>query len=203
MSDTRTYAAGQVLSAVEALADGRELFSRSQVAQLCAMSYDSGRTAAYREDLAELHSVWEDRAERRQTYEQRVAGRITEMERAGEMTRLRAGLPPREPYRGGPVEWIDDGTPYDVLTAQDRRTIAVAEKIPPIGSQAAPGTREYAEGWREMRSRLTAWQWQNLTVGDSAPIGPRTLAGIQALDEEDQARRGDRHLRLVKESGAA
>jgi hypothetical protein len=206
MTDTRAYEAGHVLSAVEALADGRELFTRGQVSQLLAMAFDSGRTASYREDLAELHSRWEDATEPRRTYEQRVQQRITQMEEAAEMTRLRAGLPPRDPYLGGPVEWIDDGTPYNVLTRRDRDVIAAAEKIPPIGNQAQPGTREYAQGWREMRERLTPRQWENLTTGEYAPIGPRTLAAIKALDDESGAPAvdpGQRRLRLVKTSGGA
>lgn len=197
-----TYTAGSVLSAVEALDAVQQTFTRAQVGQLIAMAYDSGRTAGFRADLAELHSTWEDRAERRKTYEEKVSQRLAEMEHTAEMARIRAGRPVRKHYLGGPVEWGDVDAPYDVLTEQDRRTIAAAMLIPPVGSQAQPGTRQYAEGWREMRSRLTPWQWSNLTTGEHAPIGARTLAMIRDLDQADrQPQSGARHLRVVKDSG--
>lgn len=202
MTDTRVYEAGHVLSAVEALADGRELFTRSQVAQLIAMSFDSGRSVTHRANLADLYCTWEDHAERRSTYEQKVAARIAEMEEAGRMARLRAGQPERAPYMGGAVEWGDTDEPYDVLTRRDRDVIAAAEKIPPIGNQGEPGTREYAEGWRQMRATLTAWQWQTLTSGDHPPVGARTLAAIRDLDHADRTQ-GRRRLQLVKNSGGA
>src|SRR5918995_1852441 len=134
MSRTTSYEAGHVLSAADALAGGQETFTREQVAQLVAMAFDSGRTSTWLEDIAETVSVWEDRAEARATYEERVQQRIKEMEHRAEMARLRAGLPTKEPYLGGPVAWGDGSTPYDVLTRRDRDILAAAEKLTPIGS---------------------------------------------------------------------
>jgi hypothetical protein len=186
-----TYTAGNVLSAVQALDAGQESFTRAQVAHIAAMAYDAGRSSTFLEDLAETVTVWEDRAEQRLTYEQRVAARIAEMERNAAMNRLRAGLPPRPVYTGGPVPWGDVDAPYDVLSQRDRDIMAAAAKVKPVGNQAEPGTAAYIEGWLEMKATLTAAEWQNV----SASLSDRTLTAI------GKAHANGRHLRIVRDTG--
>lgn len=103
--DPPTLTAGVTLRAVEALETGQQTFTRAQVAYLLALAYDSGRTAAYREDLAEMHSTWEDRDERRRTYLERIAERLESYATAGERINSRLGRPKGYTYRGGPVDW--------------------------------------------------------------------------------------------------
>lgn len=104
--------AGTTLRAVAALRTHRT-FTADQTAYLMALAYDSGRTCAYREDLAEMHSVWEDHADRRRTYEQRVADRMAEMDRSARARAEREGRPYRI-HPGGPVDW-ETGQPVRIL----------------------------------------------------------------------------------------
>jgi len=103
--------AGNTINASRALPRQRT-FTREQVGYLMHLAYESGRTATYREGLAELHSVWEDRAERRRTYEGLVADRIAAYTAAAERINAKLGRPDGYRYDGGPVDW-DTGLPAD------------------------------------------------------------------------------------------
>lgn len=97
--------AGTILAAADALRSGRQTFTGQQVAFLLSLAYDSGRTATYREDVAEMHSVWEDRRAMRRTYEERVAERMAAYAAAAERINVKLGRPPGYVYLGGAVDW--------------------------------------------------------------------------------------------------
>jgi len=112
-------AAGEVLAAVDELRS-QQSFTRDQVARLMQLAFDSGRYAGYKEDLAELREVWASRAEQRESYEQRVTGRIADMERcaahlAVRMHEANGRLPWK--YEGGPVDW-ETGRPLRESASQ-------------------------------------------------------------------------------------
>lgn len=130
--------AGVTLKAVAALAR-QWAFTREQVVYLMALAYDSGRTAAYREDLAELHSVWEDRAERRRTYAQVVARRHAEMaESAAREARYRASRP--QPLRN-----LLDGMEWPAVAAPGSGRPAEWEGQCPC-PRTGPRTEEHPSG---------------------------------------------------------
>ena len=99
-----TRDAGTALRAATALQRGQQTFTGEQVAYLMHLAYDSGRTATYLADLAEQHCNWQDHAAERRTYEQLVADRLAEMDRAARVRAEREGRPYRI-YPGGPVDW--------------------------------------------------------------------------------------------------
>ncbi|MFG2165541.1 hypothetical protein [Micromonospora chersina] len=100
-----TPTAGGILAAAGALQDPtRQTFTRAEVAYLMRLAYDSGRTATYLEDVAELHATWARHPIHRPTAEQRYEQRLTEM--GGRDVA----------YRGGPVDW-ETGRPVRHLGA--------------------------------------------------------------------------------------
>ena len=96
--------AGVTLRAADALRQGQELYTADQVAYLLHLAYESGRTAAAGEDLAEVVACWAEHPLPTITRAQRVAQRIAEMEAAARRWWAEQGREYRE-YRGGPVEW--------------------------------------------------------------------------------------------------
>ncbi|MDM4721136.1 hypothetical protein QTQ03_16585 [Micromonospora sp. WMMA1363] len=105
-----TPSAGGILAASAALQDpNRDTFSRAEVAYLMHLAYDSGRTATRVDDIAHTVCCWDDRPLLRRTYEQRVAGELTDMDRAARAQAGREGRPYRV-HPGGPVDF-DTGRP--------------------------------------------------------------------------------------------
>lgn len=107
--------AGVTLAAADALNSGQQTYTRAQVAYLMRIAYDAGRTARQREDLAELHTVWDDKAWRRKTHEQIIAERLHDYAQAGERINTRLGRPAGYTHPGGPVDW-NTGRPIRHLT---------------------------------------------------------------------------------------
>lgn len=100
-----TPTAGGILAAADALQDPtRATFTREQVAYLMHLAYDAGRTATHLDDIARIHCTWVDNAERRRTYEQRVADELAAMDAAAQARAAREDRPYR-PHPGGPVDW--------------------------------------------------------------------------------------------------
>jgi hypothetical protein len=85
-------------------------YTDDQITYLMKLAFDCGRSATYREDLAELGCAWNDNAERRRTYEQRVTQRRAQMEADAARSNERLGRPPGYRYDGGPVDW-ETGSP--------------------------------------------------------------------------------------------
>jgi len=97
--------AGVTLRAADALRQGQqEVYTSAQVAYLLHLAYESGRTAAAGEDLAEAVACWAEHPLPRITRAQRVAQRIAEMEAAARRWWAEQGRTYQE-YRGGPVDW--------------------------------------------------------------------------------------------------
>lgn len=111
-----SLSAGVTLRAADALRQGQETFTSAQVAYLVALAFESGRTAAAGEDLAETVACWVEHANPRRVRGDRVAARVAEMEAAARRWAEQAGRQYR-PYRGGPVDWE---------TGQPVRTLGVA-----------------------------------------------------------------------------
>ncbi len=111
--------AGGILAAVEALADA-ETFTRGQVAYLVHLAFESGRTASYRDGLAELHGAWA-RSRWRRRYAELVADRVGAYGAAAARMNTRLGRPAGYRYDGGPVDW-DTGQPLDVPRQRSRRS---------------------------------------------------------------------------------
>lgn len=144
--------AGVTLKAARALPRQRT-FTREQVAYIVALAYDSGRTATYREDLAEMHSVWEDRAEMRRTYEQVVARRLADLEEsAAREARYQASRPKpmRNPLDG--VDWPPVATPGAGLPP-DR--VAVCP-CPRTGAKSDEHPSGHVVGWTPRTNRRAA-----------------------------------------------
>jgi hypothetical protein len=75
-----TPTAGGILAAAGALQDPtRQTFTRAEVAYLMRLAYDSGRTATYLDDIAELHATWARHPQHRVSGEQRYEQRLAEM----------------------------------------------------------------------------------------------------------------------------
>lgn len=110
-----TAPAGVILAAADALNSGQQAFTRAQAAYLMRIAYDAGRTARYREDLAELHSTWDGSTWRHKTNEQMVAERLSGYAQAGERINIRLGRPAGYTHPGGPVDW-NTGRPVRHLT---------------------------------------------------------------------------------------
>jgi hypothetical protein len=113
---TRTIpSAGGVLTAVDALQDpARQTFTREQVAYLLRLAYDSGRTAAYVGDLAELHADWARHPLQQVTAVERYADRMAEFEIAAMKVNAALGRPPGYRYDGGPVDF-ETGRPLQSM----------------------------------------------------------------------------------------
>lgn len=82
--------AGVTLRAVDALVIA-DTFTRDQVAYLMALAYESGRTAAFREDLAEVQVVWDASAQPRPTHEEAVTRRAASLPGHGIPVTMRGG----------------------------------------------------------------------------------------------------------------
>ncbi|MFY1588963.1 hypothetical protein ACN267_31235 [Micromonospora sp. WMMD734] len=105
MSHSTTPTAGGVLAAAAALQDPtRETYTREQVAYLMRLAYDSGRTATHLADVARIHCASVDSGWTRQTYEQRVAEEMAEMDHVARAVAAREGRTYRV-HPGGPVDW--------------------------------------------------------------------------------------------------
>ena len=103
---SKTPSAGGILAAADALQDPtRQTFTREQVAYLTRLFYDSGRTARYVGDLAELHAGWARHPLQRPTAEQRYQERMAEMAANAAQINAELGRPPGYRYDGGPVDW--------------------------------------------------------------------------------------------------
>lgn len=97
--------AGGILAAADALTSGQETFTRDQVAYLLRLAYDSGRTAQYVGDIAELHADWARHPQQRATAEERYQQRMAEMAASAAQINAELGRPPGYRYDGGPVDW--------------------------------------------------------------------------------------------------
>ena len=102
---SNTPSAGGILAAADALQGPQHTFSREQVAYLMRLAYDSGRTAQYVGDLAELHADWARHPFQRVTAEQRYQERMAEMAACAAQINAELGRPPGYRYDGGPVDW--------------------------------------------------------------------------------------------------
>lgn len=100
-----TPSAGGILAAADALQGPQRTFTRAQVAYLMRLAYDSGRTATYVGDLAELHAGWARHPFQRVTADERYRERMAEMAAAGAQINAELGRPPGYRYDGGPVDW--------------------------------------------------------------------------------------------------
>ncbi|MGN9802041.1 hypothetical protein [Micromonospora sp. L32] len=99
-----TPSAGGILAAASALQGPQQTFTREQVAYLMHLAYESGRTATYLEDVAELHATWARNPIHRPTAEQRYQERMAEMDALGQARAAAEGRPYRI-HPGGPVDW--------------------------------------------------------------------------------------------------
>ncbi|MEH1013061.1 hypothetical protein V6U90_08110 [Micromonospora sp. CPCC 206060] len=97
--------AGGILAATDAMRSDQQTYTREQVAYLMHLAYDSGRTARYVGDLAELHAGWARHPIQRPTAEQRYAERMAEMTAAAGQVNAELGRPAGYRYDGGPVQW--------------------------------------------------------------------------------------------------
>jgi len=106
--------AGIVLAAADALRTRRDgVWTDQQVACLLALAFDSGRTATALDDTTDLLGTWEEHPDPRKTREQRVAGRLLQMEQSAARIAESMGRPGYV-YSGGPVEW-ETGQPVRQL----------------------------------------------------------------------------------------
>ena len=105
LMNRNTPTAGGILAAAGALQDPtRQTFTRAEVAYLMRLAYDSGRTATYLDDIAELHAGWARHPQHRVSAEQRYEQRLADMG-GRDVT-----------YRGGPVDF-ETGRPVRHLGA--------------------------------------------------------------------------------------
>jgi hypothetical protein len=111
-----TPSAGGILAAADALRGPQTTFTRGQVAYLMRLAYDSGRTARYVEDIAELHAGWARHPAHRRTADDRYRERMAQMEANAAQVNAELGRPPGYVYRGGPVDW-ETGQPVRHLGA--------------------------------------------------------------------------------------
>lgn len=109
-----TPTAGGVLAAVAAI-HHRETFTRKQVAYLMRLAYDSGRTATYVGDLAELHATWAQHPQQQVIAEERYQQRMAGMGANAAQINAELGRPPGYKYHGGPVDW-ETGRPQGATT---------------------------------------------------------------------------------------
>lgn len=93
--------AGATLNAVNAISNtDQQHFTRSQVAYLIALAYETGRLHAASEEMAETFACWREHAEPRATRAERIRGRIDEMTAAAEAQRERP-----KPWPNLDVDW--------------------------------------------------------------------------------------------------
>ncbi|MEU4772942.1 hypothetical protein [Micromonospora sp. NPDC023644] len=100
-----TPSAGGILAAADALQGPQQTFNREQVAYLMHLAYESGRTAEYVADVAELHATWARHPQQRTTAEERYQQRMAEMPACAAQINAELGRPPGYRYDGGPVDW--------------------------------------------------------------------------------------------------
>lgn len=95
--------AGVTLNAVDAIRNrDQQHFTRAQVAYLIHLAYETGRTHAATEDMAEVVACWDEFAEARPTREQRVQRRLDEMAAGAERQAQRP-----KTYPTLDVDWPD------------------------------------------------------------------------------------------------
>lgn len=132
-SSVPRLSAGVTLRAADALRNGQETFTADQVAYLLHLAYESGRTATYLGDLAELYANWEaHRHEWQRTAEQRRAERRAVYDRY-------AAESGRPPYYGGPVDF-ETGRPLrrpEPYTSPENGTALTVDERDALGRLAA------------------------------------------------------------------
>ncbi|MEU7677923.1 hypothetical protein AB0C42_24285 [Micromonospora taraxaci] len=100
-----TPSAGDILNAADTLQGPQQTFTREQVAELLQLAYDSGRTARYVADVAELHADWARHPQQRPTADERYAERMALFAACAAQVNADLGRPPGYEYHGGPVDW--------------------------------------------------------------------------------------------------
>lgn len=146
-------AAGGNLAAADALRK-QQTFTRAQVAYIAHLAYESGRTAAYRDDLAELHGTWaRHRAGRR--HAELVAERVAEYSDAAARLNARLGRPLGYRYDGGPVGWETAWPARRIPDAMSPDGYAICP-CPRTGPRTDEHPSGHVVGWESSRDRRAA-----------------------------------------------